>query len=99
MPAEVAAQIAEHVQSGCPEEVCELIAGHQLPLAPRCPETSSLTDIAHAFYPDAVYLIVNLVTPDQPVVRGFRIAGGRVREITVKSEVEGDASRSLSKCV
>ena len=41
---------------------------------PRGPETPSPTDIAHAFYPDSVYLIVSLATPDRPVVRGFRIA-------------------------
>ena len=57
---------------------------------PRGPETPSPTDIAHAFYPDSVYLIVSLATPDRPVVRGFRITVEGVREITVKLEYQGD---------
>ena len=40
---------------------------------PRGPETPSPTDIACAIYPDSVYLIVSLATPDRPVVKGFRI--------------------------
>ena len=73
LPAEIAAQIVEHAQSGYPDEICWLVAGHYLPLHPRGPKTPSPTDIAHAFYPESVYLIVSLATPDQPVVRGFRI--------------------------
>jgi hypothetical protein len=50
---------------------------------PRGPETSSLTDIARAFHPDSVYLIVSLATTDQPVVRGFRITDRRAREAAI----------------
>ena len=57
---------------------------------PRGPETPSPTDIARAFYPDSVYLIVSLATPDRPVVRGFRVTNEGVREITVKREDQGD---------
>ena len=76
MPAEIAAQIVAHAQSGYPDEVCGLVAGHQLPLPPPRPRDPSPTDIAHAFHPDSVYLIVSLATPDRPVVRGFRITDG-----------------------
>jgi proteasome lid subunit RPN8/RPN11 len=51
---------------------------------PHGPETPSPTDIAHAFYPDSVYLIVSLATPEFPVIRGFRITDEGVREIAVK---------------
>jgi proteasome lid subunit RPN8/RPN11 len=33
----------------------------------------SPTDVALAFYPDALYFIVSLADPDQPAVRAFRI--------------------------
>ena len=66
---------------------------------PHGPKTPSPTDIARAFYPDSVYLIVSLATPEFPVIRGFRITEERVREIAVKSEQEGDARGLLPKCV
>ena len=62
---------------------------------PRGPETPSPTDIAHAFYPDSVYLIVSLATPDRPVVRGFRITDEGVREIAFKREDRGDVRGPL----
>jgi hypothetical protein len=34
-----------------------------------------------------VYLIVSLATPDQPVVRGFRITDRRAREAAIIVEV------------
>ena len=66
---------------------------------PRGPETPSPTDIAHAFYPDSVYLIVSLATPEFPVVRGFRITNEGVREIAVKREDQGDVRGLLPECV
>ena len=50
---------------------------------PHGPETPSLTDIAHAYYSDSVYLIVSLAAPDQPVVRGFRITDRRALEAAI----------------
>jgi proteasome lid subunit RPN8/RPN11 len=58
---------------------------------PRGPETPSPTDIAYAFYPDSVYLIISLTTPDQPVVRGFRITDRRAREVAIIVEYDEDA--------
>ena len=66
---------------------------------PHGPETPSPTDIAHAFYPDSVYLIVSLATPEFPVVRGFRITNEGVREIAVKREDQGDVRGLLPECV
>ncbi len=40
----------------------------------------SPTDVELAFYPEAVYLIVSLQNPDEPVVRGFDIVDGRITE-------------------
>jgi len=43
----------------------------------------SQTDIAFAFWPEAVYLICSLEHPEAPALRGFRIVDGAVREIGV----------------
>lgn len=43
----------------------------------------SPTDVELAFYPEAVYLIVSLQEPEQPVVRGFDIVEGKITERTV----------------
>ena len=42
--------------------------------------TPSRTDVARAFYPEAVYVIISLQHPEHPVVRGFRIVDGTVAE-------------------
>ncbi len=42
--------------------------------------TPSRTDVARAFYPEAVYVIISLQHPEHPVVRGFRIIDGTVAE-------------------
>lgn len=44
----------------------------------------SATDLAQAYYPDAAYIIISLVNPEQPVVRAFRIIAGQVKEIPVE---------------
>lgn len=48
---------------------------------PGGPETPSPTDVAQAYYPEAIHIIVSLQAPTRPVVRAFTIAGGRVGEI------------------
>lgn len=40
----------------------------------------SATDVRLAYYPDAVYLILSLADPANPVLRGFRIVDGRIAE-------------------
>lgn len=40
----------------------------------------SRTDVARAFYPEAVYIIISLQQQNRPVVRGFRITNGTVAE-------------------
>jgi len=50
---------------------------------PVGPETPSPTDIERAYYPDAVYLICSLAHEEQPVVHGFRIVAGEVREVRI----------------
>ncbi|MDQ7849354.1 MAG: M67 family metallopeptidase [Armatimonadota bacterium] len=40
----------------------------------------SRTDVARAFYPEAVYVIISLQQAQRPEVRGFRIVDGRVSE-------------------
>jgi proteasome lid subunit RPN8/RPN11 len=47
---------------------------------PRSPAEPSQTDINLARYPHWTYLIVSLENGHAPVVRGWRIADGRVKE-------------------
>lgn len=50
---------------------------------PQGPETPSVTDVAQAYYPDVVHLIVSLRQRAQPVLRAFMIANGRVTELEI----------------
>lgn len=45
----------------------------------------SPTDVRLAHYPDAYYLICSLRRPESPVLRAFRIAGGRIREVALRA--------------
>ncbi len=51
---------------------------------PAGPDAPSATDIAEAFYPDAVYVIISLASLKRgqpPSVRAFRIAAGQVSQV------------------
>ena len=48
----------------------------------------SETDLARAYYPDAIHLLISLMNPEQASVRAFRIAERKITEITL--EVEDD---------
>lgn len=63
------------------EEGLELVAlYHSHPASPAYP---SATDVAQAFYPDSVYVIVSLAS-EPPQVRAFRIREGGVQEVTLR---------------
>lgn len=49
---------------------------HSHPASPAYP---SPTDLRLAFYPDAVYFIISLMQPEQPVIRAFRLDQERKR--------------------
>jgi proteasome lid subunit RPN8/RPN11 len=51
---------------------------------PATPAYPSATDVARAFYPDAIYLLISLANPDGAVVRGFEIKDGVVSEVTLE---------------
>lgn len=53
---------------------------------PTGPERPSPTDVAQAFYPDSVYVIVSLADRERPVARAFRIENGRFTEILLVVE-------------
>jgi proteasome lid subunit RPN8/RPN11 len=53
---------------------------------PTGPERPSTTDMAQAYYPDSITIIVSLANKDEPVVRGFRLKNGRYHEITINVE-------------
>lgn len=62
-----------------PSRETELLAiYHSHPVSPAFP---SATDIALAFWPDAIYLICSLADLDEPIVRGFRIRDGTIFEV------------------
>jgi len=50
---------------------------HSHPASPACP---SPRDVDLAYYPAAIYLIVSLLDPARPMLRGFRLVEGRVSE-------------------
>jgi proteasome lid subunit RPN8/RPN11 len=57
---------------------------HSHPVGPPIP---SPTDIAEAFYPDSVYIIISLASlAEQPSVRAFRIVSGVVTEVELQVE-------------
>jgi [CysO sulfur-carrier protein]-S-L-cysteine hydrolase len=49
----------------------------------RSPAYPSSTDVAQAYYPDAVYLIVSLRDRDRPDLRGFTIRDAKVEEVSL----------------
>ncbi len=51
---------------------------------PQGPEHPSTTDIAQAYYPEALHIIVSLREQTAPVVRAFRILGQEVVEQKIK---------------
>lgn len=53
---------------------------------PTGPERPSPTDVAQAYYPESVYVIVSLADRENPVARGFGIENGRFHEVTLKIE-------------
>ncbi len=50
---------------------------------PNGPETPSPTDIAQAYYPDTLQLIVSLRKRERPSIRAFTIVDGRVDEVEI----------------
>jgi [CysO sulfur-carrier protein]-S-L-cysteine hydrolase len=50
---------------------------------PQGPEVPSETDRDAAFYPEAVYIICSL-SESEPVLRGFRIVGSQVWEVSLR---------------
>ena len=52
----------------------------------------SQTDIGRAFYPDAIYILISLMRPEQAIVRAYEIKEGKVAEVTLEIEDEEDES-------
>jgi len=50
------------------------------------PAYPSPTDVARAFYPEAVYVLVSLADRAHPDLRAFRIIEGRIEELPVVQE-------------
>jgi len=46
----------------------------------RTPAYPSRTDVAKAYYPDALYVIVSLARRDAPDIRAFRLVDGQILE-------------------
>jgi proteasome lid subunit RPN8/RPN11 len=59
----------------------EIVANyHSHPISPAYP---SVRDVAHAGWPEIVYLICSLEHTDAPVIRAFRIEDGTIRELAL----------------
>jgi hypothetical protein len=43
-------------------------------------QAANAQNVELVYYPDTVYVIVSLLDPARPVLRGFRIVEGRVSE-------------------
>ena len=54
---------------------------HSHPYGPPEPST---TDVARAFYPEVLQVIVSLADRERPSVRAFAIAGGQVEEVLLE---------------
>jgi proteasome lid subunit RPN8/RPN11 len=54
----------------------------------------SPTDIDRTFYPDAIYLLISLMNPEQATVRGYTIGEGKVSEITIDIEDTDESPRT-----
>jgi proteasome lid subunit RPN8/RPN11 len=67
---------------------------HSHPTSPAYP---SPTDLAMAYYPDAVYIIISLADATQVVVRAFRIVDTKISEVTLEIEEEHEPSRTNSR--
>jgi proteasome lid subunit RPN8/RPN11 len=50
----------------------------------RSPAFPSQTDVNLAFWPEALYVIVSVMDPDQPDVKAFRIAGRQIEEVPLE---------------
>jgi proteasome lid subunit RPN8/RPN11 len=59
-------------------EICGIFHSH-----PSGPPVPSATDVAQAFYPESVYVILAPTSPNQWAVRGFAIEAGHVREVAL----------------
>jgi len=53
---------------------------------PSSPAYPSPTDLAMAYYPEAVYIIVSLMQSDRPTLRAFRIVEGQISEVDFQLE-------------
>lgn len=53
---------------------------------PATPGYPSPTDVARAFYPEAIYILISLMNPDVAQVRGFQIEDGKISEVTLEIE-------------
>jgi proteasome lid subunit RPN8/RPN11 len=63
---------------------------------PRGPETPSETDVAQAYYPDSIYVIVAHLDRPRPSLRGFTIIEGQVNPVAlaIVPDREKDASNT-----
>jgi proteasome lid subunit RPN8/RPN11 len=58
---------------------------------PNSPARPSQRDVELAFYPEAVYLIVSLKSPDMPEVRAYRLTKERIEEVEIVLKEDSDA--------
>jgi len=63
------------------QQLCFLGIYHSHPISDPFP---SKKDIAMAYYPEAIYVIVSLKNPQVPQIKAFRILDGKVFDVGLK---------------
>lgn len=64
---------------------------------PSSPAYPSPTDLAMAYYPDVVNLIISLMDASRVIVRAFRIVDKTITEVTLEIEDEYESPRTNSR--
>jgi|Deesub1362A_J573_1020465.scaffolds.fasta_scaffold00788_4 proteasome lid subunit RPN8/RPN11 len=58
---------------------------------PNSPARPSQRDVELAFYPEAVYLIVSLKSPDIPEVKAYKLTKEKIEEVEIVLKEDSDA--------
>ena len=78
-PVELLAALQDMAERGWGPDPLAIYHSH-----PRGPGTPSETDIAKAYYPDSIYIIVAHLERPRPSLRGLSIIAGQVSEVELK---------------
>lgn len=78
-PSELLAALEDMAERGWEPDPLAIYHSH-----PDGPETPSETDVAQAYYPGSIYIIVAHLGRPRPSLRGFSIVEGQISEVELK---------------